>query len=144
MYSYYNSLIIIMFAAFLLSFISPSEEYSKKYMRPICGLALLFVLITPLKSLVSDEIDISTVIPKLTEATEQEKYTYKAYALLEYLSSEYEISKAEVTFITDDSQNLAEIQIFICDTDESTKNEIKKSLMEEFGCEIRIYAEGEQ
>ncbi len=144
MYSYYNSLIIIMFVAFLLSFISPSEVYSKKYMRPICGLALLFVLISPLDSLVSDGIDLSTVIPTLTETTEQEKYTYKAYALLEYLNSEHGISKAEVTFITDDSHSLAEIQIFICETDESTKDEIKKALREEFGCEIRIYAEGEQ
>ena len=51
MYLYYNSLIIIMLSAFFLNFLSPTADFSKKFMRPVCGLMLLVVLLSPLPSL---------------------------------------------------------------------------------------------
>ena len=85
MYLYYNSLIIIMLSAFFLNFLSPTADFSKKFMRPVCGLMLLVVLLSPLPSL-SDNADFDFNLSRASDTTAREKFTSEAYTIFAYLS----------------------------------------------------------
>ena len=101
MYLYYNSLIIIMLSAFFLNFLSPTADFSKKFMRPVCGLMLLVVLLSPLPSL-SNNADFDFNLSRASDTTAREKFTSYAYTIFAYLSSEYGIEAADTVFITDE------------------------------------------
>lgn len=144
MHLYYNSLIIIMFAAFFVDALAPSVFISRKFIRPICGVVLLFVLVSPIHSFfANEEIDGFLFDNSLIENIgDKDGYTVEAYTIFEYLSSEYSIDSADVTFITNDNGELVEIQLFADDVPIVFRDEIKGELFERYGCEIRIYSEG--
>lgn len=140
---YYNSLIIIMFAAFFVDALSPSVLISRKFIRPICGVVLLFVLVSPIYSFGSNEkineFSLDNVVSE--NIGDKEVYTVEAYTIFEYLSAEYNIDSADVTFITDDMDELVEIQLFSDNIPLGLKDEIKNELYSRYGCEVRIYSE---
>ena len=141
MYLYYNSLLIIMLTAFFLNFLSPTADFSKKFMRPVCGLMLLVVLLSPLPSL-SPNADFSFDLSRTAESTSREKFTSDAYTIFAYLSSEYGIEAADTVFITDEGESISEIQIFTAELPYNIKEAIKTDISSAYKCEVRIYTEG--
>lgn len=142
---YYNSLIIIMFAAFFVDSLAPSVFISRKFIRPICGVVLLFVLVSPIHSFfLNEEINgFSLGNGVIENIGAQDSYTVEAYTIFEYLLSEYSIDSADVTFITNDKGELLEIQLFADNIPIVLQDEIKSELFERYGCEIRIYSSEE-
>ena len=134
MYLYYNSLIIIMLSAFFLNFLSPTADFSKKFMRPVCGLMLLVVLLSPLPSL-SDNADFDFNLSRASDTTAREKFTSEAYTIFAYLSSEYGIEAADTVLITDESQ------IFTTELPYNIKEAVKTDIGSAYKCEVRIYTE---
>lgn len=140
MYLYYNSLIIIMLSAFFLNFLSPTADFSKKFMRPICGLMLLVVLLSPLPSLY-DGVDFDFDLSKTSDTPARERFTSDAYTIFTYLSTEYGIEATDTVFITDANENISEIQIFSSELPYNIKEAIKTEIASAYKCEVRIYTE---
>lgn len=139
MRTYYNSLVVMMIVTTIACFLSPSAELAKKDVRPVCGLLLLLTLVSPLSDALSSigSVDFSAFSPY--SAGDEQLYAPQAYAILEYISDKYGIAVDRVVFITDESGELSEIQLFTGEVPYNIKEAAANSLEGEYGCEVRLY-----
>ncbi len=139
MISYYNTLIIMMTAAEICTLVSPTADSAKKIIRPICGLFLLLVLLTPVSAVLKnpDVINFSTNITDSVE--EKDEYADEACAVFEILSSQYGAEAEKVVFITNEAGELSEVQLYLKPPLEFSAGVIKLNLEKEIGVNVMVF-----
>ncbi len=139
MINYYNTLIIMMVAAEICTLISPTSDSAQKIIRPMCGLFLLLTLLTPVSGLMKNP-DSLNFGGNFTESAESwDEYSDEACAVLEYLKSEYGAEAEKIVFITTDTRDLGEIQLYLKPSTEFSAGMIKHSLEGEFGVNVMVF-----
>ena len=146
---YINSLIAVIVTCQIVLRLSPDKDNTKKYVRLICSLAVLLTMISPLKSIILSVDDVRAHITEFFTAGEAEKSPADSFApaaatLLSYVEENFPAAGEDIslTFVTDESDAITEVQIFLPESDARTCGEIESTLGRELSVTVRVFAGG--
>ncbi|MBE6541919.1 MAG: hypothetical protein E7672_05685 [Ruminococcaceae bacterium] len=143
MTAYINSLIVTMLICQISTVVTP--ENSKKYVRIICSLVILLTLIGPIIDLRDSLPDIGNYFSDMTSMESENEarngYSAAASMIFSYVDEKFSINGDDVriTFITDEGDELQEIQIFVKNCPYAAREEIKRVTEEEFGVKTFVF-----
>jgi len=146
---YYNSLITTMIVCQIAVTISPNQESARKYVRFVCSLVLVFIMLSPIKSIISnidawsETFESFFTVGEIKDNIDIDTKKTAAESIMTMLCEKYKVNKEglSVVFVTDESEFLVEIQVYIKNCPYSDREEIEKFLMNETGVDAYVFSE---
>ncbi len=150
MTAYINELIITVVVCQIASMISPETENSKRYIKTVCALVTILTLISPVRTIINHAEEIANSLKNffameetVEENSVRDTMQSVAYTIMKYTEENYEleIEGAEVSFITDESGQARELQIFLKSGNVEDRDKLKAELERELGIIVHIFIE---
>lgn len=150
MTTYVNQLIITVVVCQIATMISPDGENSRRYVRIVCALVTILTIISPITTIAESADDIAGNIRDFftsaeTESVDSERGTLEAaaYAIMSYARENFDLdlTDAELTFYTDDSGNITELQMFVKSGVAADRDRLAAELEDELGVTVHIFME---
>lgn len=145
MTSYINRLIVTMVICQIATVLSP--ENGRRYVRTVCALVVLLTLIGPIVRLSESVTDAGEYVKDMLDTSaavlDEEKFETSANMIFTYAAQHFSVSgeNIRITFVTDESGEVCEIQIFLKNCPYAARKEIGDVTEKEFGIVTHVFAE---
>lgn len=146
MTEYFNSLVAVILLSEITAHLSPDNTSAKKSVRLVCSLAVLLVMLSPVKKLVSFLPDVKEKAEaffssETEEAEESDGLSDAAGAIIKYLDDSIgrKARHSSVTFVTNENDSVVELQLFLPMADEETRWKVENALGHEMNISVRVF-----
>ncbi len=137
---FYNTLLILTLVIAVTNLISPNNELTQKMLRPVSGIMLLSIILSPFLPILNGELEsVTDTLPPLNDILFPENDSSDSYELLanmifSYLGQTYgdELNSNAELVLTVNENEITKISMKISNCPYAIREEIKKALSEEF------------
>ncbi len=147
MTAYINRLIVTMVICQISTTLSPED--GRKHIRTVCAFVILLTIIGPIINLSDNTADVGEYIKEMMTAEEMSldsgKFETAANMIFTYAEEKFSVSGEDIriTFVTDETGDMCEIQIFLKNCPYAAREDIRKVTEKEFGIITHVFSEDE-